>query len=188
MPTRYNTCGKKITRRRGTAGKGASRFKPRIRYLIYKAFEAGINSQSRIAEIVGIDQSVLSQWMDKGKDKKKFPAHYAFRQRIMRIQARRETEMLRCIEKCAVGGYEVKETQVKISPKGKEIKRRTRQAAPAWQAAAWRLERWLPDDYGLKAPNPMGDDSPEDLAQEIQRAAAALDSSVPDMFEEEGDD
>lgn len=186
MPTRYNTPGKKIKRRKGTTGKGCSKFKPGIRSLIYKAYEAGINSQRRIAEIVGVDMSVLSQWLDKGKDEKRFPAHYAFRQRIMRIQGRRETEMLRCIEKCAVGGYEVKETTVKISPDKKEIKRRTRQAAPAWQAAAWRLERWLPDDYGLKVPNPMGDESPEDLAAQIQAAAQALDASVPDeMFEEE---
>lgn len=134
----------------------------------------------RICEMVGVEFSTMTNWMDLGKDPKN-QAHYAFRQRIMRIEAKREAKMLACIEKCAVGGFDVKETQIKISPKGKEVKRRVRQAAPAWQAAAWRLERWLPDDYGLKPVNVNSDETAEDLAQEIQRAAQALDSSIPGM-------
>ena len=187
MPKRKNLPGTKIKRRKGTKTHGVSKFKPRIRKLIYKAYEAGIPSERRIAEIVGIDGGILGRWLDLGKDPAN-TAYYAFRQRIMRIQARKEAEMLRCIEMCAVGGFNVRESQVKISPKGKEVKKRVRQAAPAWQAAAWRLERWLPDDYGLKPANTMSEDSADDLAREIQKAAMALDESVPDMFEEEGDD
>ena len=184
MPRRMNAPGRKITRRRGTCGSGSSKFKPRIRKLIYKAYEAGIPSAKRICEMVGVEYSTFNNWLDMGKDPAN-KAHFAFRQRIMRIQGKRESEMLKCIEMCAVGGFEVKETQVRISPKGKEVRRRTRMAAPAWQAAAWRLERWLPDDYGLKPANVNADASADDLAREIQAAYAALDASVPDEFEED---
>ena len=184
MPRHRNRSGRKIKRRKGTASRGQSKFTPRIRSLIYKAYEAGIPSARRIAEIVGIDPSLLSQWLDRGKDPS-WPAHYAFRQRIMRIQARRESKMIACIEKCAVGGQKVKETQIKISPKKREVKKRTRETAPQWQAAAWRLERWLPDDYGLKSPDQNADQSAADLAQEIQKAAEALNESVPGMEMEE---
>lgn len=183
MPRRKNKAGKKIKRRRGTTGYGVSKFNPRVRRLIYKAFEAGIPSAKRICEMVGVEQSTYNTWMDYGKDEEGHPAHFAFRQRILRIQAKREADMLACIEKCAVGGFEVKETQIRINPKGKEVRKRTRMAAPAWQAAAWRLERWLPDDYGLKPVNPMGDASADDLAREIQAAYAALDASVPEEGE-----
>ena len=180
MPRHRNRSGRKIKRRRGTATRGQNKFVPRIRALIYKAFEAGIPSNRRIAEMCGIDPSLLAQWLDRGKDPS-WPAHYAFRQRIMRIQQRRESAMIACIEKCAVGGDKVKETQIKINPKGKEVKKRVRETAPQWQAAAWRLERWLPDDYGLKTPDQNADQSAADLAQEIQKAAEALDASVPGM-------
>ena len=179
MPKRKNKRGVKIKRRKGSKGKGQSKFTPRIRALVYKAYEAGIPSPKRICEMCGIDYSTFNVWLDKGKDPEE-TAYFAFRQRIARIQARKEADMLKCIEMCAVGGFEVKETKIKISPKGKEVSKRTRVAAPAWQAAAWRLERWLPEDYGLKAVNPMGDSSPDELAREIQKAYAALDASIPD--------
>lgn len=184
MPRRKNGPGRKIKRRKGTCGYGVSKFNPRIRKLIYRAFEAGIPSEKRICEMVGVEPSTFNHWKDLGKDPAN-QAHFAFRQRILRIQMKREADMLSCIEKCAVGGFEVKETQIRISPKGKEVRRRTRMAAPAWQAAAWRLERWLPDDYGLRPVNPMGEASADDLAREIQAAYAALDASVPD---EEGEE
>lgn len=183
MPRHQNASGRKIKRRRGTKQRGQSKFVPKTRNLIYKAYEAGIPSARRIAEMCGIDASLLSQWLDRGKDPS-WPAHFAFRQRIMRIQAKREGEMLACIEKCAAGGQKIKETQIKINPKGKEVKKRVRETAPQWQAAAWRLERWLPDDYGLKPADVNADSSAADLAQEIQKAAMALDESVPGMGEE----
>lgn len=187
MPRRKNNAGKKIKRRKGTYGHGHHKFTPRARKLIYKAYEAGIPSAKRICEMVGVEYTTFTHWLDMGKDPE-YKAHFAFRQRIMRIQAKKETEMLKCIEMCAVGGFEVKETQVRINPKGKEVRRRTRVAAPAWQAAAWRLERWLPDDYGLKPVNVNSDASADDLAREIQAAYAALDASVPDSEFEEGGD
>lgn len=180
MPKHRNKAGRKIKRRKGSNGRGQYRFTSKMRRLIYKAYEAGIPSQRRIAEMVGIDPGVLSLWLDRGKDPS-WAAHYAFRQRIMRIQARREAEMLSCIEKCASGGQKIKETQIKINPKGREVKKRVRETAPQWQAAAWRLERWLPNDYGLKVADINAESSAADLAQEIQKAAMALDESVPGM-------
>lgn len=182
MPARPKR--RKIKRRKGAGKNGLHKFNPRTKKLIYKCYEAGIPSAKRIAEIVGIDNSILSTWLDWGKDPA-YPAHYAFRQKIMRIQSRREAEMLDMIEKCARGGFRIKETSVKISHKGREVKKRVRESAPQWQAAAWRLERWLPDDYGLKPANMNNDANAEDLAMEIQKAAAALDASVPDMFEDD---
>lgn len=174
-----------LKRRKGTKNQGEDKFKPKIRKLIYKCYEAGIPSATRIADIVGIDPSSLYSWLDKGKHPDLYPAHYAFRQRIMRIESRREADLIACIEGCAKGGQLIRETQIRISKiKGKEVKKRIREAAPQWQAAAWRLERWKPDDYGLKVASANSDESAEDLAMEIQKAAMALDASVPDTLEE----
>lgn len=182
MPTRINRST--LKRRKGMNAQGKSQFKPRVKKLVYKCYEAGIPSVTRIADIVGIDPASLYFWLDKGKDPKNV-AHYAFRQRIMRIEARRESELIACIEGCAKGGQLIRETQIRISKiKGKEVKKRIREAAPQWQAAAWRLERWKPDDYGLKQPNVNSDETAEDLAMEIQKAALALDASVPEIEEE----
>jgi len=187
MPSRINKNKRKIKRRGSLSGKGRkgrpSKFTPKRRKLIYRAFEAGIPSKSRIAELVGIDRSLLEHWLDKGRDPKNSD-FYAFRKRIMRIQAQREADLLATIEQCAHGGCTIKETEVKIGPKGKEIKTRRKEMAPQWQAAAWRLERWMPDDYGLRPVNLNVDQTPEDLAREIQQAAQALDASIP-TFEDE---
>jgi hypothetical protein len=123
--------------------------------------------------------------MDKGKDPAN-PDYYAFRKRIKKIEAQRESDLIATIERCAHGGCEIKETEVRIGPRGKEIKKRTKQMAPQWQAAAWRLERWMPDDYGLRPVNMNADQTPEDIAREIQSAAEALSASVP-MLEDEGE-
>jgi len=181
MPRRHHSL-RKIKRRFG----GGSRqlFTPANRRLVYRCYEAGIPSARRIAEMCGLDPSLLTYWLDQGKNPDN-GAYYGFRQKIMRIEARREAELISIIEKSASGGYDVKETQIKITPRGKEVKKRTREAAPQWQAAAWRLERWLPDDYGQKPYDVNAESSPHDLALEIQKAAEALDSSVPDIFEEE---
>ena len=167
----------RIKRRKGSTGYKA--FKPRMRKLIYKAYEAGIPSTRRIDEMCGLNSGTIMRWLDKGKEKEE-AAFYAFRQKIMRIKMQKEIEMLECIESCAHGGFEIKETEIRVSSKGKSVRKRTKISAPQWQAAAWRLERWLPDDYGLKPVNALNDVDPDDLARDIQAAFTALDNSVPE--------
>lgn len=155
-------------------------FTPRVRRLLYAAIEAGL-PYNRSCEIVGVKYSNFKYWMDRGKTDPESSPYTQFRRYIRRIEARKEKELLRVIDKAAEGGSSVKEREITFHPdKGRTVKIRTKALLPNWKAAAWRLERKFPDEYYLKDKESNSDKSPEEIAESICAAVASLENSVPE--------
>lgn len=160
-------------------------FKPRIRRLLYKALEAGL-PQNRACDLVGLSWNTFNRWCDIGRVSSGANAYKAFYERIKRIEARREARLLGIIEKVAQGEYKIHDVEITLDKNGRSFKRRTRTARPEWKAAAWRLERLYPEDYGQRIED-LSALTAEEIAHDIKQASDVLFGSVPVSDENESD-
>ena len=133
---------------------------------------------NRACELAGFNIGTYYQWMERGKDPLN-REHYFFRERVLRIRAKKETAALEVIEKAANELKKITETTVKLSTKGKEITKKTRDILPDWQAAAWWLSRSFPKEYGGNMPIEQEERTPQDIANEIRRALISIGESIP---------
>lgn len=155
-------------------------FTRRARFIIYEALRARL-PLSRAASLAGIQAKTVFKWIERGQTKDR-PIYYEFRRRVKKIQTEHEREALDIIDKSARGGAKVVETKITIGPRGREVTRVRKYLAPAWQAAAWYLERRHRDDYGREGINKGmvgGGVPPEEYAKQVKEAADKLFNSVP---------
>lgn len=183
-PTTKSPSKRKIKRRKRTPGRkergSQNKFTKRRRFIIYEALRTKL-PMKRASSLAGLSVSRLLEWINMGKDKKRYPVHAEFRRRIRKIQAQHEQDALDIIDMAARGGKKIIETKVVIGPKGKEVVRIKKYTPATWQAAAWYLERrhrneYGRDHYGKDDPNKK---SAEELAQEVKKIADRLFESVP---------
>lgn len=167
----------KITRR--TWNVLPIKFNRRTRNIIYKALEARIPIK-RSAELAGINYSTYNKWFNKGLNPDKYPVHYCFRRKVQRIQIGHERSALEIINKVAQGGEKITETKITMDGDMNimESTRTVKHRASVWQAAAWWLERRLPDEYAQNKGEQDGR-SIEETALEIKRTADGMFNSVP---------
>lgn len=90
------------------------------------------------------------------------------------------------IEKVAQGEYKIHDVEITLDKNGRSFKRRTRTARPEWKAAAWRLERLYPEDYGQRIED-LSALTAEEIAHDIKQASDVLFGSVPVSDENESD-
>lgn len=138
----------------------------------------------RACELASIEYDTYRKWMEKGKEKSKYPLYYKFRKRIHKAQAKVELEALDIIRKSAKGGNRIVETTVTVGPKGQETKRVVKEQLPVWQAAAWYLERRHKKDYGRDVKDEEDKKSAEEHAQEVKSALEAMMDTIPDEQDE----
>lgn len=146
------------------------------------------------ASSADVDRRTILNWRTKGsaalarqaRGEKVTAAErrYAeFVRNLERAEADAETSRLGVIERAARGGTELTETRVRQERNGQgvlvEVERTviTRRTAPAWQAAAWWLERRLPQRYArrFELSGPDGGPIP------IEDRAAALADALRDF-------
>ena len=113
----------KVSRSRKKVGRRC-KLTPDVTAQIVEAIEAG-NRQETAARLAGIAETTLYDWMRRG-EKGEVPFSQ-FSQAIKKARAVSETEDIKTIRQAAKRGH--------------------------WQASAWRLERSLPDAWGVKGPS-----------------------------------
>ena len=156
-----------------------TKFNRRSRNIIYKALEARIPIK-RCAELAGINYSTYNKWFKKGLDPDEYPVHASFRRKIQRIQIGHERSALDIINRVAQGGEKITETKITMDGDMNimETTRKVKHRASVWQAAAWWLERRLPDEYAQNR-GELDTRSAEETALEIKRTADGMFDSVP---------
>lgn len=171
---------RKIKRRTDRPNRQArADFVPRKKKLLYKALEAGLPI-TRACELVGMKWKNYITYTQRGKeDGASNQAYRAFREKIKRIETRKEKTLLEVIDKIAEGNYKIREIEVSVDKHGfRSYKRKTRLPRPEWKAAAWRLERKYPEEYAPKFADGEST-SPEEIARELKEAADNLFGSIP---------
>ncbi len=128
---------------------------------ICKAIRSGLAFE-RAAQFSGICPVTFFAWKKRGA-KERTGIYARFLKAVKKAEVDSEAYNLQQIQKAAQGGQEaddtktIKKTVKKYDPKLKKmvvVEEHTEQATtkkkslPAWQAAAWRLERRYPDRYG----------------------------------------
>jgi hypothetical protein len=155
------------------------------RNIIYEAIKARL-PLARAAMLAGVKKPTFDRWMRYGIDKNKPRRYYFFRRKVLELRAENEKQSLAVISKMANGGTKLKEMRISIGGKfGREITKTTKEMAPQWQAAAWLLERTLPDDYGLKKRDDNKNKEASEIAKEIQEAMKAMDETIPEEINDE---
>lgn len=163
-----------------------SKCTPRRRKIILIALNAGL-SQQRAAELAGIPVKTHHLWLRLGRQRTN-QTYYHYYIRVKAILAREEKAALDVIKEAMRGGKKIKERKTVIGPKGYEVTRITKKLIPSWQAAAWRLERMDPNNYGRRLPfeesNPDNTSStkqktPDQIAYQIKAAVDTLFGTVP---------
>lgn len=169
---------KKIKRRRSARRYKSKIFNRTNRKLIFEGLEKGVDIK-RVLALLNINKRTFDTWMKRGKDPTNPPTYSYFRSRINRIEHDNEKEAIAAIRRAYKGGTTIYETKIKQTRAGTLIEKVEKTQAPQWQAAAWRLERKYPDDYGAKDKSIFGDKSVEEIAREVKQAADILFASVP---------
>jgi len=179
VPTRQ------IKRRKGSYKKTNNKLTRRTKQILFEALSIGMSRKSACA-LAGISDKTFAQHMDYGKDPT-LTKYYHFRQKIKKLEAKRQKEALEVIRACGNGGLTIRKTKIKNSEKGGlETETQKIELAPQWQAAAWYLERKDKTNWGRDS---IGETkTPNEIAQEVMEAQQALFSSVPLQPTNEGDD
>jgi hypothetical protein len=147
----------------------------RARKIVYAAIEMGL-PLTRCHNLIGVNQSTMYTYLKYGEDPR-YKKFYNFRQKIKKIERRRELEALKVIRESAKGGFTKIKTVIQTGDKGNVITRTTSTLSPQWQAAAWYLERKDKSNWGRDT---IGESkSAAELAADIQEAQLALFNSVP---------
>lgn len=168
---------RKIKRRPGSDNYKSkpSKLTLRARKIVYAAVEAGL-PVSRCHSLIGVNESTMYTYLKYGEDPR-YEKFYKFRQKIKKIERRREIEALKIIRESAKGGFIKKKTKVQTGDKGTVITTTETTLSPQWQAAAWFLERKDKSNWGRDT---MGESkSVAELAAEIQEAQMAIYNSIP---------
>jgi len=147
------------------------------RMKIYAAFRLRLPVKS-VCNIVGMTPVGLRGWLNKGKDKEKYPIHYTFRKQVKRIQEGNIGNALQIIEEAAKGGKPIKEVKTVRGPKGLEVTRIRKKTLGNWTAAAWWLERTVSEIYGRDT-GKLDPQSTEDNARAVKEHIDKLFASVP---------
>lgn len=166
-----------VTRRPGCDGyrSNVSKLNLRARKIVYAAVEAGLPI-TRCHNLIGVDRTTFYTYLKYGEDPR-YTKFFNFRQKIKKIERRREIEALKVIKESAKGGFKKIKTKIQTGDKGNIITRTESTLSPQWQAAAWFLERKDKSNWGRDT---IGENkSAAELAAEIQEAQLALLNSVP---------
>jgi len=147
----------------------------RARKIVYAAVEIGLPI-TRCHNLIGVNQSTMYTYLKYGEDPR-YKKFYNFRQKIKKIEKRREIEALKVIRESAKGGFKKVKTQIQTGDKGNVVTRTESTLSPQWQAAAWYLERKDKSNWGRDIMSQTK--SAAELAAEIQEAQLALYNSVP---------
>ena len=147
----------------------------RARKIVYAAVEAGLPI-TRCHNLIGVNQSTMYTYLKYGEDPR-YKKYFNFRQKIKKIERRREIEALKVIRESAKGGFTKVKTKIQSGDKGHIVTRTESTLSPAWQAAAWFLERKDKSNWGRDVINESR--SAAELAAEIQEAQLALFNSIP---------
>jgi hypothetical protein len=168
---------RKLKRRAGSDNYKSmpSKLTLRARKIVYAAVEAGLPI-TRCHSLIGVNQSTMYTYLKYGEDPR-YKKFFNFRNKIKRIQARREIEALKVIRESAKGGFTKKKTKIQTGDKGTIVTTTETTLSPQWQAAAWFLERKDKHNWG-RDPVSEGKSAAE-LAKEIQEAQQLLYNSVP---------
>ena len=153
----------------------------RARKIVYAAIEAGLPI-TRCHNLIGVNQSTMYTYLKYGEDPR-YKKFYNFRQKIKKIERRREIEALKAIRESAKGGFQKIKTKIQTGDRGNVITRTETTLSPQWQAAAWFLERKDKSNWGRDT---IGESkSAAELAADIQEAQLALFNSVPTNGEDD---
>jgi len=173
-----------IKRRKGSYKRTNNKLTRRTKQILFEALSIGMSRVSACA-LAGISNKTFAQHMDYGKDPT-LTKYYHFRQKIKKLEAKRQREALEVIRACGNGGLTIRKTKISNSDKdGFKTETQKIELAPQWQAAAWYLERKDKTNWGRDS---VGETkTPNEIAQEVMEAQQALFSSVP-LQPDEGDD
>lgn len=155
---------------------------------IEKYFSMGL-SKVKVAHLIGVSKDTLNSWINKGKqavEDENFDSPYLnFLCRIRKAQAEGEVCLLSTIQDSATGtGF----TERKVERNGEgEILKEVELTRKQWQAAAWILERIIPEKYGRHHLKNLEEDA-MDRAREQKQLLDKMFESVPTNSEEQDSD
>jgi transposase len=127
----------------------ASRTKltPEITDKLCRAIRMGITNEDA-ASMANIGRSTFYRWKQRGKAAKS-GAYRDFWDHIKRAEVECKAILLKRVHDAASGNQEIVETREVVRDGGVvEVITTTKRLPPAWQAAAWILERKFPDEFG----------------------------------------
>jgi len=169
----------RIIRRRPDTLTNRRKFTRSRRRVLIEALSAGI-SITRACGLAGISPDTYRKWLELGKDKSR-PTYNYFRRKVKQIEHKKELEALETIRKAYQGGKRITERKITIGPKGIETTVTTKELMPQWTAAAWRLERLYPEEYGRNKQGTDNEKTVEETARDIKAAADILFNTVPNV-------
>ena len=123
---------------------------PALQDAIVRAVSCGVPLVTA-AQYVGVSQSTVFQWMQRGEGRTVRPAHTVyveFVEHIQKAKAEDETRRIVRLEKAARGGEVLCEKTITY-PDGR-VQREVKYSEPQWTADAWFLERSRPETWGRR--------------------------------------
>jgi len=136
---------------------------PQVHENIVRAVTAGV-PVVQAAQLVGIGQSTVLQWLQRGEGRAKRSAearYVEFVEAITRARAFDEARRLARLEQAGRGGAVIHEKTTTFAD-GRQVVERT-YAPPDWRSDAWYLERAYSDRWGHRVQ--------ADLSLEIRQLA-----------------
>jgi len=143
---------------------------PQVHEAIVRAVTAGV-PVVQAAQLVGIGQSTVLQWLQRGEGRAKRSAearYVEFVEAITRARAFDEARRLARLEQAGRGGAVVHEKTTQYAD-GRVITERT-YAPPEWRCDAWYLEHAYPDRWGRRVQ--------ADLSLEIRQLAQEVAEEI----------
>lgn len=145
---------------------------------ILEALRLGMTYE-KACRLAGVKMGTFMFWKNKAKDAKS-GVYFDFWCQVQQAIVEAEEACLQVIRDAAKGGTPQKEIK-EVRAANKEgtlvtVERvvTRKKTAPAWQAAAWLLERRCPEDYGKRGEGKSEGDSLENIKALLTDLAAQL--------------